>query len=456
VKTTQASTRKRPPYRIIAASTSGTIIEWYDFFIYGIAATLVFGPLFFPQEAGSEAIGVLAALGTYAVGFIARPIGGVVFGHFGDKIGRKTLLQLSLALIGVSTIGIGLLPTYEHIGVWAPALLVLLRFVQGLALGGEWGGAVLLVGEHGGADRRGLWTSFPQAAVPAGNILATALLAVLSLTMSDETFSSWGWRIPFLASVVLVFVGYYIRSKVEDAPVFKEALAKAAAEEKEQAPVREVWQLHKRELFIAMGLRVAENIQYYIVVTFSILYLRTVVEANTARILQLLLLAHLVHLVAVPVFGYLSDRIGRKPVIGAGLVATAAWAATAWTVYNTNNNVAIVAMLAAGLVAHGLMYGPQAAFMSEMFPTRMRYTGISIGYQVTSIFAGALAPIIAGALLAAYDSSVPITIYLLVAVVISAVALFASRETRGLDLVRLDEKRPTPATNSAVNGGVES
>jgi metabolite-proton symporter len=451
-----ATRSSRPPTKVIAASTAGTIVEWYDFFVYGTAAALVFGKLFFPA-AGSELAGVLAALGTYAVGFVARPIGGVVFGHYGDKVGRKKLLQLSLLIIGFSTFCIGLLPTYDSIGVWAPALLVTLRFLQGFALGGEWGGAVLLISEHGDKERRGLWSSFPQAAVPAGNILATAVLAILSITLTSEQFLAFGWRIAFLASAILVIIGYYIRTKIEDAPIFKEALAEAEHEEKEQAPFKEVIKEHPRELFTAMGLRVAENIQYYMVVSFSLTYLSVVVKTNTSTILQLMLIAHFVHLFAVPIFGYLSDRIGRKPVIAAGLVGSALWGIFAWTVFNTNTTPAIVLVLTLGLVAQALMYGPQAAFLSEMFPTRMRYTGISIGYQVTSIFAGALAPIIAGSLLAVYGGSLPITIYMLIAVAISAVALYFSKETKGIDYKVLDDARDrmiaAKRLSSAKSGG---
>ena len=444
--------RTGPPVKVIAASSAGTIVEWYDFFIYGTAATLVFGKIFFPT-AESELAGILAALGTYAVGFAARPIGGVIFGHFGDKYGRKKLLQVSLLIIGIATFCIGLLPTFDQVGVLAPALLVALRFAQGIALGGEWGGAVLLVSEHGDRERRGLWSSFPQAAVPAGNILATGVLAILSATLSSEQFLSWGWRVAFLASAVLVFIGYYIRTKIEDAPIFQEALKEAAAEEKEQAPFKEVVREYPRQLLVAMGLRVAENIQYYMVVSFSLTYLKVVVKTDTSTILQLMLVAHAVHLFAVPAFGFLSDRIGRKPVIGAGIIAGAVWGVVAWHIFDTNSTAAIVGTLVAGLIAQALMYGPQAAALSEMFPTRMRYTGISIGYQVTSIFAGALAPIIAGALLATYGNSTPITVYMLIAAAISFVALMCARETKGLDYAVLDDARTERIARQRVAGG---
>ncbi|MGP3920196.1 MFS transporter [Nonomuraea sp. 10N515B] len=443
--TDTASSRETPQTppsklrKVIAASMAGTVVEWYDFFIYGTAATLVFGKVFFPNT-GTELDGIIAALLTYAVGFAARPLGGLVFGHFGDKLGRKRLLQVSLLIIGISTFCIGLLPTYAQVGVLAPVLLVVLRFAQGFALGGEWGGAVLLVSEHGTAERRGLWASFPQAAVPAGNMLATIVLTTLVAVMDEASFLAWGWRVAFLASAVLVIIGYYIRTHIEDAPIFKSAVAKAASEAEHRSPIAQVFRERPRQVFTAMGLRVAENIQYYMVVTFSITYLKVEVKADTERILLLMLVAHFIHLFAVPAMGALSDRIGRRPVIAVGVAGMAVWGAVAWSILDTDEALPIIAILTAGLVVHALMYGPQAAFMSEMFPTRMRYTGISMGYQVTSIFAGSLAPIIAAALLSSYGTGA-IFLYMLIAVAISGVALLMARETRGVDLTIVDAQR---------------
>jgi metabolite-proton symporter len=428
----------RPATKVVAASSAGTVIEWYDFFIYGTAAALVFGRVFFPN-AGSELLGIIAAFGTYAVGFLARPIGGIIFGHFGDTIGRKKLLQWSLLIIGLCTVAIGLLPTYDQVGILAPALLVVCRFIQGFALGGEWGGAVLLVSEHGGADRRGLWASFPQAAVPAGNILATAMMALLAATTSSEQFLSWGWRIAFLASAALVLVGYYIRRSIDDAPVFKAAMAKAARDDTKRSPLRDVLREHPRELITAMGMRLGENTTYYMAASFTLTYLKIVVGVDTSDVLLVMLFAHIVHLVTVPICGYLSDRLGRKPVIGAGVALAAVWAVAVFPMYDTGDTWTIFGALVMGLVAQGLMYGPQAAYFSEMFPTRMRYTGISISAQVTSIFAGAAAPIIAGSLLAAYSASMPITVYLLIVMTVTACALVAARETRGIDYFAIDQ-----------------
>jgi MFS family permease len=422
--------------KVVAASMAGTVVEWYEFFLYASAATLVFGKMFFPNT-GSELDGIIAAFVTYAVGFVARPIGGIVFGHFGDKFGRKKLLQLSIILVGVATFAMGCLPTFQQIGYWAPAALVFLRFVQGFAVGGEWGGAVLLVAEHSPNKSRGFWASWPQSAVPMGNLLATAVLFILSSVLSSADFLSWGWRVAFWLSAVIVIIGYYIRTKVQDAPIFLEARKEVVVENKGYG-VAEVFRRYPRGVFTAMGLRFAENILYYLVVTFSITYLKVVVQTDTTRILLLLLVAHLVHFCVVPLVGRLSDSLGRKPVYMAGAVLGATWGFFAFPMMDTKNDLTILAAITIGLLFHALMYAGQPAIMAEMFPTRMRYSGVSLGYQVTSIVAGSLAPIIATALLSQYKSSVPVAIYLLIACVITAVAVFFLKETRGISLRDVD------------------
>jgi metabolite-proton symporter len=423
--------------RVVAASMAGTVVEWYEFFLYGTAATLVFSKVFFPSSA-SDLDAILAAFLTYAVGFIARPLGGVVFGHFGDKYGRKKLLQFSLLLVGVATFLMGCLPTFGQIGYLAPALLVLLRFIQGFAVGGEWGGAVLLVAEHSPNRERGFWASWPQAGVPAGNMLATVVLLVLTTTLSDASFLSWGWRVAFWLSAVVVLIGYYIRTKVTDAPIFVEAQQEAERIKATSFSVVEVLKRYPRGVFTAMGLRFGENIMYYLVVTFSITYLKVQVEADTSDILWYLLVAHAVHFVAIPLVGRLSDRVGRKPVYFVGAVLGASWGFFAFPMMNSANYLVIMSAIIIGLVIHAIMYSPQPAIMAEMFPTRMRYSGVSLGYQVTSIVAGSLAPIIAVKLLEIYDSSVPIAIYLAIACAITLVAVVVSRETKGVDLRDLD------------------
>ncbi|MFD4420428.1 MFS transporter [Agromyces sp. NPDC058484] len=423
--------------RVVTASMAGTVVEWYEFFLYASAATLVFGTAFFPPSDDPFA-GIIAAFLTYAVGFIARPLGGIVFGHFGDKYGRKRLLQLSIILIGVATFLIGCLPTYAQIGLVAPALLVALRFLQGFALGGEWGGAVLLVAEHSPARSRGFWASWPQAAVPVGNLLATVVLFVLSSTLSEAAFLGWGWRVAFWLSAVIVLIGWYIRTKVTDAPIFLEMQEEREAAKATSYGVLEVLRRYPRGVVTAMGLRVAENILYYVVVTFSIVYLTQVVKEGTANTLLLLVGAHVVHFVVIPIFGRLSDRIGRRPVYAAGAILGATWAFFAFPLMNTGQPVVIWAAISLGLIFHAAMYAGQPAIMAEMFPTRMRYSGVSLGYQVTSIFAGSLAPIIATSLLSQFGSSVPIAIYVLIACVITLVAVAFARETRGLDLREVD------------------
>ena len=428
------------PYlrKVVGASMAGTVVEWYEFFLYATVATLVFGQLFFPAT-GNPLDGVIAAFATYAVGFLARPLGGIVFGHIGDRIGRKALLQLSLVLVGVSTFLMGCLPTFETIGYWAPALLVLLRFIQGFAVGGEWGGAVLLVTEHSPDKSRAFWGSFPQAAVPLGNLLATTVLLTLSATLSQEQFLSWGWRVGFWLSVVIVGIGYYIRTQISDSPIFQAHKEEAEqAEKKEGFGPAEVLRRYPRGVLNAMGLRFGENIVYYMIVTFSITYLNHI-QVDTARILALLFVGHLAHSAAIPLIGAMADRIGRKPVYMLGAALTMAWPFLAFPLFDSGDTMMILAAIVAGLIIHAFMYAPQPAIMTEMFPTRMRYSGVSLGYQVTAIFAGSWAPLIGAWLLREYDAWTPIAIYIAIAAGISLVSALVMRETKGASLYALDE-----------------
>ena len=424
--------------RVVAASMAGTVVEWYEFFLYGTAATLVFSKVFF-AKGDSDLDAILAAFITYAVGFAARPVGGVVFGHFGDKYGRKKLLQFSLLLVGAATFLMGCLPTFGQVGYWAPTMLVVLRFIQGFAVGGEWGGAVLLVAEHSPNQSRAFWSSWPQAAVPVGNMLATVVLLVLTGTLSDDAFLSWGWRVAFWLSAVVVLIGYYIRTKVTDAPIFVAAQQEVERVKAASYGVVEVLKRYPRGVFTAMGLRFGENIMYYLVVTFSITYLKVQVGADTNSILRYLLVAHAVHFAVVPLVGHFSDRFGRRPVYLVGAILGATWGFFAFPMMNSGNYLVITAAVTLGLVIHAFMYAPQPAIMAEMFPTRMRYSGVSLGYQVTSIVAGSLAPLIAVKLLEVYDSAVPVAIYLAIACAITLVAVLFTRETNGIDLKSLDD-----------------
>ncbi|QWT25273.1 MHS family MFS transporter [Subtercola sp. PAMC28395] len=415
----------------------GTVVEWYEFFLYATAASLVFGKFFFPN-ANTPLDGIIAAFITYAVGFIARPLGGIVFGQIGDKLGRKQTLQATIILIGVSTFLMGCLPGFNNVGYWAPAMLVVLRFVQGFAIGGEWGGAVLLVAEHSPDKSRAFWSSWPQAAVPVGNLLATLVLLIMSWILPGDQFLSWGWRVAFWLSAVIVFVGYYIRTHVTEAPIFLEARAQAEAEKTASYGVKEVVRKYPKGVLQAMGLRFAENILYYIIVSFTIVYLVAVHKYNTSQLLLALLIAHAVHFAVIPQIGRLADRIGRKPVYFAGAVLGATWAFFAFPMFDTQNPAIIVFAVTIGLCFHALMYAGQPAIMAEMFPTRMRYSGVSLGYQLTSILAGSLAPIIATALLQQYHSWVPVAIYIVIACIITGITVLTLRETKGASLRAID------------------
>ncbi|MEU0058455.1 MFS transporter [Streptomyces sp. NPDC006334] len=444
--------------RIVTASLIGTTIEWYDFFLYGSAAALVFNKLFFPDS--DPLVGTLLSFLTYAVGFAARPLGALVFGHFGDRLGRKKLLVLSLLLMGGATFAIGLLPTHAGVGTAAPVLLTLLRLVQGFALGGEWGGAVLLVSEHGDARRRGFWASWPQTGAPAGQLLATGVLSLLTAVLSDAAFVSWGWRIPFLLSGVLVIVGLWIRLSVDESPVFRQALAQAearkatqAAADAEKLPLVSVLRHHWRDVLVAMGARMAENISYYVITAFILVYATTSAGVSKQTALNAVLIASAVHFAVIPAWGALSDRIGRRPVYLAGAVGVGLWMFPFFTLVDTGRFGSLVLAVTVGLVLHGAMYAPQAAFFSEMFATRMRYSGASIGAQFASVAAGAPAPLIATALLADYDSSTPIALYVIAAVLLTVVALASAKETRLRDLADVgpsagaEECEEAPAAN---------
>lgn len=449
--------------RIVAASLVGTTIEWYDFFLYGSAAALVFNKLFFPSS--DPLVGTLLAFLTYAVGFAARPLGGIVFGHYGDKIGRKKLLVFSLLLMGGATFAMGLLPTHATIGVGAPILLTVLRLVQGFALGGEWGGAILIVSEHGGDKRRGFWASWPQAGAPGGNLLATGVLALLAAVQSDEAFLAWGWRIPFLLSGVLVVIGLWIRISVEESPVFLEAQRKAAdeaaraagatkgsvVEVKEAAPVVQVFRKSWREVLVAIGTRFGENVSYYILTAFVLVYVTVHLELPKSDALNAVLIGSAVHFVTIPLWGALSDRLGRRPVTQIGAIGMVGWAFAFFALLDTESFPVIAVAVTVGLLFHGAMYGPQAAFISEMFDTKVRYSGASMGSQLASIIGGALAPLIAVELLKDYDSSVPVSIYLSAAALVTVVTVWIAKETRGRDLSKDGLVGSVPAP--AVNGG---
>lgn len=424
--------------KVVFASLIGTAVEWYDFFLYGSAAALVFGTLFFPES--EPAAATMLAFGTYALGFVARPLGGIVFGHFGDRVGRKKMLVTSLLLMGVATFAIGLLPTYASIGIGAPILLLACRLVQGFAVGGEWGGAVLMAAEHGEDSRRGFWSSWPQAGVALGNLFATGVLWVLAAVQSDDAFLAWGWRIPFLLSAVLVIIGLWVRLSIEESPVFKEAHSELATKETSHVPLLEVIKKYPREVLVAMGMRMAENISYYLFTVISITFLTTYVGTTGDKgiILKALLIGAVVHFVTIPLIGALSDKVGRRPLYIAGAIGVAAWSWVFFDLIASKSETQILLAVVVGLVLHALMYAPQAAFFSELFGTSVRYTGASVGYQLASIFAGALAPIIAIELLGPATNGAmnvnSVAIYMTIASVITLIAVVLAKETANTSL----------------------
>ncbi len=428
--------------KVVTASFIGTTIEWYDFFLYGTAAALVFGELFFPGS--SPLIGTLSAFGTFAVGFAARPLGGVVFGHFGDRIGRKTMLVLSLMIMGIATFLIGCLPTHASIGIAAPILLVLLRFAQGIGVGGEWGGAVLMSVESAPKGKRGLFGAFPQMGVPAGLLLSTVVFTVVQNMTTEAQFMAWGWRIPFLVSILLVAVGLVVRLALAESPAFK-AVKEAKAEA--DVPIVELVKTHKRDVLTAMGMRIAENGCFYIFTVFVLAYGEDTLKLSKNTMLTGVIIAAALGLFSVPFYGWLSDRFGRRKLYMAGALFTFAFVFPFFALLNTKEPVLIwLAIVLAVNVGHDLMYGPQAAYFSELFATRMRYTGASVGYQLASVFGGGFAPLIAVALLAAGgDKPYLVALYMMVMGVITIVATYFARETFRSDLADSDAhlRKPT-------------
>jgi len=424
-------TAGRPPagaIRLVAlASLIGTTIEWYDFFLYGTAAATVFNRLYFPTF--DPLAGTMAAFATYTVGFAARPIGGIVIGHYGDRIGRKSMLVLTLTIMGAATFGIGLLPTYAQIGPWAAAALVVLRLLQGFGVGGEWGGAVLMAVEHAPPGARGFYGSWPQIGVPAGLLLSTAVFAQFA-RLPEAQFLAWGWRVPFLVSIVLVAVGLVIRLRVLETPVFTR-LKREGIESRR--PALEVLSTHPREVLLAIGARLAENGAFYIYTVFVLVYGTQKVGIDREIVLNGILVAAASAIVAIPICGAISDRIGRRPVYLFGAAVTALWAYPLFRLLDTGSTPLVwLALVVALVFAHSPMYGPQAAFLAELFGTRVRYSGASLGSQLASVVAGGLSPFIATALLP-YGRGA-LAAYVIAMALVTIASVFAASETRHRDI----------------------
>ena len=417
-------THGKSSIRMVAlASLIGTTIEWYDFFLYNTAAALVFNKLFFPTF--DPFVGTLLAFSTYAVGFAARPIGGVVIGHYGDKVGRKSMLVLTLMMMGVATSCIGLLPTYNRIGVWAPIILVLLRVVQGFGVGGQWGGAVLMAVEHAPEGKRGFYGSWPQIGVPAGLLASTIVFSIFSKLPADQ-FMAWGWRIPFILSLVLVVVGLLIRLKILETPSFTKVKETTGVAKQ---PILEVLQKYPKQVLQAAGMRCAENGAFYIYSAFMLVYATQHVHISRDIPLNGIMIASALEFIAVPAYGALTDRIGRRPVYMFGAVMTAVLAFPLFWLFDTGSTPLIwLALLLVFLCSHAPMYAPQGAFFSELFGTSVRYSGASLGAQLSAAVAGGFSPLIATALLPKYGPNA-IAAYIVFMALITIVAVWSAVET---------------------------
>ncbi|MGV9796840.1 MFS transporter [Mycobacterium sp. NPDC003449] len=415
--------------RVVTASFFGTAMETYDLFLYGTSAALVFGPLFFPDR--DPAVATMLSFSTFAASFVARPVGALVFGHCGDRIGRKATLVTTLLLMGLSTFAVGLLPTYSSIGVAAPTLLVLLRFLQGFAFGGEYGGATLIIAEYAPPEKRGFYTGINGAGPALGFIASAGVFIAVSSSMEDAAFREWGWRIPFLLSVALVVTGLFLRLKISESPVFQVALVK---ETKLRVPVASLIRHYPKELLLTAGSTVLAFGTFQIFSVYILSYGTTVLGVRPSTLLIALIIASIGQAWSTLRFSQLSDAIGRKKVVMSGMVLTALWAYPMLRLLDTANFFAITAAVGVLMLIYGMLYGPLGAFLGEMFGTRVRFTGIAVSYNIGSILGGALAPIVATYIVARADASWPIGIYLIVMAVISFGCALSLPETRHTDL----------------------
>jgi len=432
---------RRSLRRAFAASLSGTALEWYDFAAYSVAAATLFGDLFFPS--GDKLAGTLAAFSTYAVGYLARPLGGFVFGRLGDVIGRKRILVITLLLTGTATFLIGVLPTYQSIGWFAAVLLVTLRFAQGVGIGGEWGGAVLLSSEFGDPRKRGFWASAAQIGPPAGNLLANGVLAGLAVLLTEAQFNSWGWRIAFLLSGVLVGFGLWIRLRLEETPVFKRIAERGDVP---KAPISEVFRTERRALISGVLVRVCPDVLYALFTVFVLTYMTTELGMSRGKGLAAVMIGSALQLVLMPLAGALSDRINRRKMYLFGTIAAGVWPFVFFPMASGGSFLVVVLGIVIALVIHAALYGPQAALITEQFSARLRYTGSSLAYTLAGVVGGAVAPLLFTALLAGFGTWVPLAIYVGVTAVVSIIGVVLARdpdESEYEDLAVTNQKQQT-------------
>ncbi|MFD1714898.1 MFS transporter [Amnibacterium flavum] len=430
--------------RVSLASLVGASVEWYDFFIYGQAAALIFNKLFFPEL--DPVTGTLAGLATFGVGFAARPIGGIIFGHFGDRIGRKTALITTLLMMGIATVVVGFLPTYQQIGVAAPIILVALRLIQGIAVGGEWGGAVLMAVEHAPSKRRGLYGSWPQAGVPIALIAASLVLYLLSVTLTDEQFEAWGWRIPFLASIVLIAIGLIIRLKISESPLFR----KLQQEGRQlKVPILDVLRNAFGRVVLVIFVQAALNVGFYIISTYALTYATQNAGFSRADTLVALTIGAILDFLAIPLWAALSDRIGRRPVIVIGALVLGVFMWPFFLLVDTGNPVLLVLAVSIGLVfGHAPFHSVLSTFLPETFDVQSRYTGVSLGYQFSGAIISGPTPLVAAALVTAAGSYYPVIVMMGVATVVTLVCLALLKETQGRDMSQQLKDSAAPSTVS--------
>jgi len=425
--TLSAEDRRRMTVRAVAASAVGTTIEWYDFFLYGVVAALVFPQQFFPES--DPFTGTLLAFSTYFVGFAARPLGAAIFGHYGDRIGRKSLLIITMMMMGVATMGIGLVPSYATIGIWGAVLLTVGRALQGISVGGEWSGSVLMAGEWTRPERRGFTTSFAQFGAPAGMVLANGALALMTVVLDDEAFLTWGWRVPFLASFVLIFVGLWIRIGVLESPVFANLKQQGKVQ---RAPLAAVLRRNWREVVLTALLRTGQHVPFYIFTTYILAYGTQALGLGRTFLLNLVMMQSVVSLFTIPLAGHLSDKYGRRTITAIGCLVMVVFPFIYFEMIDSRVTVWIALAIILGLPLHDLQYGPQAAFIAESFPGSVRYSGSALGYQLASLTAGGPAPIVAAMLFRYYGTSMAIAAYISLSAVISLICVSVLKDKTGM------------------------